>query len=426
MAALAVSVRPAAAAPGTVDRSFGSGGTASFHVGNPGAGDIAAAAVVQPDLKVVAVGTATYSGSSSVAVARVNRDGALDTSFGNGGTTTVSFQGLDRGGAVAVQPDGKILVGGSSPKPLNLNPFELGNKQFVVARLNRDGSLDTSFGTGGKAAVELPGNVAEVSAIALAPDGTIVVAGRANLAPGARTRFALAKLNPDGSRYTFFFTGKTNPPVTVDFGADAAATSLKIFPDGMILVGGFVATPTGDKLALARVDQYGSFDTGFGTDGQEVIDLGGSTRVGALRLERGGEIDVVALAGSRTAVTRLHPDGTLASTFGVRYSPLLPGLAAVAFDPAGRITGSGSTSNGFTAWRLSAGGRLDASFGHAGAVTATLTGTDPRLSSVIPQANGKIVVVGTVGASGRTDFALARFLGGTAHAARRHHRHLTR
>src|SRR5207248_10643108 len=134
-------VREVPAVVGTLDPSFGTGGKVIQN-------DIPFEAVaVQTDGKVVAVG----SRSNDFVVARYNTDGSLDTTFGTGGIKTIDFAlgngDDDFASDVAVQADGKIVVVGTASTAAN-------GDDFAIARLNADGSLDTSFGTGGKANVD--------------------------------------------------------------------------------------------------------------------------------------------------------------------------------------------------------------------------------------------------------------------------------
>jgi uncharacterized delta-60 repeat protein len=126
---------------GTLDASFGTGGKVTTDFA--GSGDGAGAIAVQPDGKLVAAGGATINGQADFALARYNSNGTLDTSFSTGGRVTTDFGGRYEGASsVALQWDGKIVVAGGSVIGLYDN--------FALARYNSNGTLDTSFGTGGK------------------------------------------------------------------------------------------------------------------------------------------------------------------------------------------------------------------------------------------------------------------------------------
>jgi uncharacterized delta-60 repeat protein len=155
-------------AAGELDTTFSGDGsvTASF-----GGVDSAAELAVQPDGRIVVVG----STSTGLAVARITATGALDTSFSGDGLLTIDLGGNDVAQAVAIQPDGKILVGGSTDSdPANPNSFD---SNFALVRLNPDGTLDPSFGAAGTVRTD-GGRSESIASIAIRPsDGRIVVAG---------------------------------------------------------------------------------------------------------------------------------------------------------------------------------------------------------------------------------------------------------
>jgi uncharacterized delta-60 repeat protein len=154
-----------------------------------GSGEEAHAVAVQGDGKIVAVGAS----NGDFAVARYNPDGTLDTGFGTGGIVTTDFEGGDDvAHAVAVQGDGRIVVTGSEVTP----PINAPN--FALARYNSDGTLDTTFGPGGKVTTDF-GTIDEAHAVAIQDDGKIVAAGWAGSDPLGLFDFGLARYSQDGS-----------------------------------------------------------------------------------------------------------------------------------------------------------------------------------------------------------------------------------
>src|SRR5262245_44683704 len=189
--------------------------------------------------------------------------GALDTTFGTGGMVTTSFLGptTDLGvGGTAIQADGKIVEAGQS-----LNSSQSGAGP-ALARYNTDGSLDTTFGSGGKVAPEYTRCVGASTGVAIQSDGKIVNAGF-HLQTGACDHMALARYNSDGSLDTSFRSGGM---VATDFGGSFdEATGVAIQTDGKIVAAGFASEPgTGRDFALARYNSDGSLDTGFGSGGK--------------------------------------------------------------------------------------------------------------------------------------------------------------
>ncbi len=182
-------------------------------------------------------GFAFTGGSGDFAVARYNAGGILDTSFGTGGKVTTNFGGDDRGFSVALQDDGKIVVAGTK--------FAGGSGDFALARYNAAGSLDATFGTGGKVTTNFGGYDRGLS-VAIQSDGMIVAAGTSP--GGGSADFALARYNAIGALDTTFGTGGK---VTTDFGGNDDVRSVTIQSNGKIVVVGNNGGGSPD-FALAR------------------------------------------------------------------------------------------------------------------------------------------------------------------------------
>ncbi len=156
------------AASGDLDPSFGSGGKVITPFGS--STDNANAVAIQSDGKIVAAGSSSNGSNLDFAVARYSTDGSLDTSFGSGGKVTTAIgSSTDNGTAVAIQPDGKIIVAGST--------FITGSgNDFALVRYNTDGTLDPSFGSGGKVITAISSGNDSVTAVVIQSDGRIVAA----------------------------------------------------------------------------------------------------------------------------------------------------------------------------------------------------------------------------------------------------------
>ena len=165
-----------AAAAGDLDPAFDTDGKVSTDFF--GDADSALDMVIQPDGRIVAAGSARNAGSNvDFALARYNRDGSLDASFGTAGKVTTDFLNIfDQANALALQPDGKIVAAGISRDQMD-------RADFALARYNSDGSLDASFGSAGKVVTDFVGDLDAAGGIALQPDGRIVAAeiGRAHV-----------------------------------------------------------------------------------------------------------------------------------------------------------------------------------------------------------------------------------------------------
>src|SRR5215831_18017822 len=250
-----------------LDSSFGTSGKVTTDFGGTGAA--ARNVAVQADGKILAAGVSGFNGVVDFALARYNSDGTLDASFGTGGIVTTAFDfpgNFDRVFTVIRQPDGKFVAVGSTVSNLFAN--------FALARFNADGTLDTTFGTGGKVGTAFDsGSVSYTQAfsVAVQPDGSIVAAGYTEIGAclfnGLELPcfdFALARYNSNGTLDASFGTGGR---VTTDFGGPYdQAESVAVQPDGRIVVAGAAArlTNTGFDFALARYNSNGTLDTSFG------------------------------------------------------------------------------------------------------------------------------------------------------------------
>jgi uncharacterized delta-60 repeat protein len=300
---------------------------------DPGANDYVGAMVVQPDGKILVGGRFTTLGGGGMGtttrnrLARLNADGSLDTSFDPGANDTVT--------AIALQPDGKILVGG------DFTMLGGGGSGTTIrnrlGRLNPDGSLDSSFDPGANGA-----NGFGVNAFAIQPDGKIVVGGAFTTFGGGGTgtvpRNRLARLNPDGSLDLAF-----------DPGANDAVNAIVVQRDGKLLVAGEFTmlggggTGTTTRNRLARLNADGSLDATF--------DPGANGGVKGLALQSDGKILIAGfvllttLGGGGTGTTprshigRLNPDGSPDTTFdpGANNSVL-----ALALQADGKVLAGGT------------------------------------------------------------------------------------
>src|SRR5262245_22644828 len=289
--ALAIAFAPALVAgqtAATLDASFGTGGRVTTTIA--GNADFVRGVVVQPDGKIVAAGTALGDFGSDFAVTRYNSDGTLDTSFGIRGIVTTDFGGNFEGAwSVALQTDGKIVAAG----------LTVTNRitSFALARYTSDGTLDASFGTGGRVTTGFPDVSATGFSVALQPDEKIVVAGWASINGGAD--FALARYDSTGTLDASFGTGGR---VVTDFPDSqglslAAVFSVAVQPDGRIVAAGDGRLDGKYDFTLARYDSNGTLDASFGTGGRVITDFGGSDDgAEAMALQSDGKIVAAGFA----------------------------------------------------------------------------------------------------------------------------------
>jgi len=421
------------------------------------------ALVVQPDGKIIYAGFfLTIDRRPLSYIARFNADGTIDTGFDSGNTFTFDASIS----AVALQQDGKIIVAGNFDKVGNLT-------RYSVARLNSDGSFDPTFN------VAFPARVSSVTSVAVQPDGKVLIGGNFSTI-GGQTRNGLARLNSDGTLDTTFNTpcsafsnraiviqpdGKlivgstcttaSSPGVarlnangtldtTFDAGTGAngsAVRALVLQPDGKVLVGGQFGSFNGQNIrGLVRLSSTGAIETAFApttnystntialqSDGKIFIGRDNSFQgvEPVNRLNANGTIDATFVAtesqvnainsiavsqdgkvyeagqmyinGSsftnRRALLRLTPTGSIDQTFDpfVVFPSLSAGISNVVAQPDGKVLVAGQfgdanriARSGLT--RFNADGSLDTTF------TAPATIIDGSINTIVLQSDGKILV----------------------------------
>ncbi|MFD7260738.1 calcium-binding protein [Streptomyces sp. NPDC059874] len=394
----------AMAAPGDLDPSFSGDGRVLTDFGSTDSGSEAALA---PDGRLVVAGSAYDDVTAGdFAVARYNPDGSLDTGFGGDGRVTTDISGVgmwDDAYGVAVQPDHKVVVVGSSW-------IEYENCcWFTVVRYNANGTLDTTFGGGdGIVTTDFGGGPNEAYEVAVRPDGRILAGGTSG------GRFALAQFTPDGSPDTTFGGGDgevTTDPAPLSAEEGGMGRTMTLQADGKIIAGGNVGTTRFD-FALIRYNSNGSVDTTFDGDGIVRTDFGDYEGVEALAVQSDGKI--VAAGGDDMA--RYLPNGSLDTTFDGDGRVTLPApVNDMALPSDGKIVLAGSNGPGgdFAVLRRGPNGSPDTTFGGGDGIVTTDFGGSDQARGVVLQSDGKIVAAGAGGPDG--DFALARYeAGGTA------------
>jgi uncharacterized delta-60 repeat protein len=236
---------------GTLDAGFGTAGEAVFNF--DGGFDVLSSLAVLPDGKILGAGTNfnVNSAQTDFAVARLNANGTLDSKFGTNGETAIDFKGdFDTLQSMVVLADGKILLAGS------ITDENTGVSDFAVAQLNRDGTLDEDFGTEGETTVDFGGGQATLASLVVQPDGKILLAGTVvNFSTGAGN-FALARLDRDGSIDSGFGSdGQTTTSIGV---GEDDLTSLLLLRHGKILAVGLSSGPGFTfSVALAEYTDWG-------------------------------------------------------------------------------------------------------------------------------------------------------------------------
>ena len=361
------------------------------------------------------VGLWAFAGSTTAQ----NTAGTLDTTFGTGGKVTVDFNGnpdpngvdSDYGLDVAIQPDGKIVMVGFSFVAQT-------DSAFSMLRLNADGSLDTSFGTGGRVINNIAvGQTDEATSVAIQPDGKIVVAGHSV----TRTNRIVVRYNSNGTLDTGFGTsGVFSAPigfVTFDE-ADLALQS-----DGKVVVVGTTNVEDVISFSVMRLNSDGILDNSFGAGGKVNTSFAANDRAYSVQLQSDGKIVVAGRSNSKDmAIARYNTNGSLDTGFDGdgKATTIFPDNASslihsLAIQPDGKIIAAGLRRAGQTDGalvRYSADGSLDTSFGTNGIAIFTL-GTTNELFFDVHVRDGKIIATGGrqlgEGNVASDDFVIARF-----------------
>jgi len=441
---------------GTLDKTFGDGGKVVTDFLGPTL-DREPSLAVQTDGKLIVAGTArTYSNNADVAIFRVLPDGKLDKGFGDGGKVKLDFRQFDLVGEVAIQSDGKLVVGGTTS-------FSGQKQDYLLCRCNSDGTLDKSFNRNGYIAINMNGSNGQAYAIAIQADKKIIIAGQSGIARVngdgsldtafgtsgivndnlgfriyaiafqsdgkfivAGNTFGIARYNVNGTLDTNFSgDGKT----TVPFTSSSSALSLAIQTDNRILAAGWARTPDGrTKFALSRLDSTGNLDKTFNGTGMATIDFGHSyARAHSIAIQADGKL-VVAGQTSPTnhsyfALARLNTNGTLDSSFdsdGKTITQFESHARAysISIQADAKIVAAGTSpltdiilDDDFAIARYNSNGALDTTFNGNGKFTIGFLGSaiDFPRDLIAMQSDGKLLALGYSQVSGGIISILARY-----------------
>jgi uncharacterized delta-60 repeat protein len=288
---------------GSLDSSFDGDGKLTSPASPAYDVDIINGVTVQEDGKIVIAGNSFASGVHNFAVGRYNANGSLDSSFDNDGILTGTFGYTSFATSVAIQTDGKILVGGYS----SINAATVA----AMARYNPDGSLDNSFDGDGKLS-DIFGTPSSINSVVIQTDGKILAAG------SGPNGFAIARLNTDGSfDNSFDGDGRQSIPFSSSFDA---ANAMALYNDGRILLAG--ETYTGDvfDFAMARLNADGSLDNSFDEDGKLSSTVNSEVRINSSVVIRTDGRIVSSYNNYNNSMAVLvcyNTDGSLDNSFGI-------------------------------------------------------------------------------------------------------------
>ncbi len=402
------------------DESFGKGGQVLSKI-KPNTDDIGQAIAVQQDGKIVVAGNCNSSGGiGDLAVIRYKRNGQPDKSFNGTGKKIINTAFCH---AVVIQPDGGIVLGGSTVSGNHL--------VFGLWRLNNNGAADQAFGINGEQKIEFPGELT-CFALTIQPDGKILVAGHAGDFENGNAELVIVRINKDGQAdHSFSDDGKFSLRLS---GKSISCRKVLLQPDGKIVAAGQMITtekrPLVNEFFAMRLGSDGAVDSSFGMNGIFSNRNSNSDHCQSAVLLPGGRIVLAGFSqftGYKAAsVLCLTPNGAVDHTFGSSgwvYPNYFGSNSAVinsmAIQGDGKIILAGNAgyslpaTTAITLARLNSDGVLDPAFGNGGMDTSFVSPADAiGCNGIALMAHDRIVVTG-FRQTMQDYFMTVRFLNGT-------------
>ena len=420
---IAVTAHATAGQPGTLDPFWANGSTLGSGKLITAVGprhDRPSAMAVQPDGKVLVAGFCLDIG---LCATRYTPEGALDASFGGNGKLPQVFvpNAANVTPSLALLPAGKFLLAGTC--------FDLGDNDFCLFRFTADGSIDSTFGINGSVITPIGSADDRARAMLTQPDGKIVVAGTCN--NGIDSDFCAARYLSNGTLDASF--GSAGKIITAFSNRDDAVNAMLLQPDGkLVLVGSCNNGTTTDVCAL-RYEINGTLDASFGSGGKLITVVGsGNSDASAVALQPDGKLLIAAQCVSGSTIDfctlRYNANGTLDASFGTSGTLVTSVgtgndfVTAMTLQPDGKLILAGhcavSGQLDFCAVRTTAAGALDTTFGTGGKlITAISNGATPATSNdfvtaMAIQPDGKLLLAGYCRSGSFDKFCVARYDGG--------------
>jgi uncharacterized delta-60 repeat protein len=410
------------AQPGNLDTTFNNIGIVIQDIA--GKNDYGFATAIQSDGKILTAGfgfidTVTYN---DFVLIRYKTNGQIDSSFGTNGITRTDFfnGGNDEAMSMCIQTDGKIIVAGKSFAPASA-------ADFSIARYKSDGTLDSSFGIGGKVTTDIAGFNDYGCCVKLQSDGKIVMTGYTF--NGANTGLAVVRYNSNGTLDNSF----DGDGIAVVYSGDVylEGQSLAIQNDGRIVV---CATtrflPYEYDVLVARLNANGSLDTTFDHDGILTTDFCYHDNAYSVAIQNDGKIIVAGASydtvnitmGKNLMLIRYNADGSMDNSFGTGGKVITEvtnqaDIAyAVTIQSNGKIVTVGQSSDGVSNFqiiltRYNTNGSLDTTFDHDGLVTTNIASEHEFGEAIALQADGNIVIAGFINNGSNFNMFTARYVG---------------
>ncbi len=360
---------------GNLDPTFGSGGRVDYPY-------FARSIALQTNGAIVVGGGTTQSGSTDFVASRYLSNGTIDTSFDVDGHAIVSMgEGVEFANAIAIQPNGRIVAVGQS------------DRDIAIVRFTTGGALDTSFSGDGKLLRSVYTTSNSASSVAVQPDGKVLVAGTAwqYSFSSSNKDFVLMRLNPNGSLDATF---DSDGIAITSGGRHEEARDMTLLSDGKILVSGWSDVNFRSNLMLARYQANGSLDTSFDSDGFSLAFLatGTSNQVGGEAHAVLSDGSIIVSAANRLFKFSSSGVHDTSATKSIPGRNATSNLIALSGD---RIVSSGTNFGRFGIARLTADRVLDTTFSGDGLAMVDFGNSNDIAGRSVQQSNGRIVVAST-------------------------------
>ncbi len=405
--------------PGTLDSDFSSDGKLNIAF-NSSTNNVANAIVIQPNQKILVAGT-YYDGSKfNAAVARINKDGTLDGSFGTDGKFTTTFAyGDTKFNAITLQSNGKIILAGSR-KGL------IGSETFLVVRLLSNGTPDSTFGGDGFVTTNI-GTYCTFNAVVIQSDTLIVAGGNGRITGSSYNDFALVRYKLNGEIDSSF--NVDGIVVTDFFGWNDYLNALIISKENKIMASGKVSFMgvSENRFGVTRYNSDGTLDISFSDNGKADYFIDSyDDGIYDMLIQPDNNILLGGHGATAAILMRIKSNGDRDSSFsdnGERHFWWGAGdneIHGLALQPDGKILAAGfgdphGTTSAFSVARINSNGIVDSTFGTNGINTSAFNLLRSKALCMALQNNGRVVVAGTSRSSSYvtdTVFAVARFYTG--------------
>lgn len=357
----------------------------------------ARALAITSDNKILVAGIVNENKQNLFTVFRYLDTGLLDTSFGDNGFSTITIGEQAEANAVAIDANGKIVVGGFA--------LEAGIIKVVSARYLSDGTLDATYGQSGNGmVVETAVQDAQIADIKIQNDGKIVFAGTQSVE--GQLNVFLMRYNVDGALDTSFGNSGI---VSSTVGYHTGALAIALQADGKIITAGFSIIDT-RQIILLRFNSDGSLDTSYGNNGLSTVVIGTSSQMEALALDSNGYAVVSGISDNQFVTARFDTNGLLDQTFGnqgvvITNIGTRSSALSLVIQPDSKIVTCGFADEMFAIVRYLNNGTLDTSFNTTGYITKLISNTGNCAKAVILDFNNKLIIAG----SAQDDLGILRF-----------------